>query len=547
MYKIILRFSYSMLLSILISYSQASENSQNYHLYFWANYNQLEHHNDVAQHCYDILFKQHKNPYIYPGFLVHLMQTKQFDAILRLMPLVESTQKIDFSTHLIFINALEATGKHHDVIQRLTALSKQYPEQPEVMYYTATAHAEQNRFSQALDCVDTYLKTATHSNKNFIFYFLKAQIFSKLGNTEQAIVNAKKSLELYPAFDQGWLFLGLMYELLGSLDQALTHYQTCLTLVGHNPLLEQQILQIQLKRQHLLQNNPNNNQVFNQALSAYDQKDYQKALQLLNQTPSLHNHVQSRLLKIELLCKVQQTQEAIALLTQWLLNDETNDTWYQTLHLLHKAGIPTTIILQTLTQLEQKNSNNILPLLYKADIYLRSAQKELAITFLNKALQHTHQPLLKTKILFQLGLIYYQDKKWDTMLEVLLAGKRLQQNFAPLLNLLAYYYVTQENNLKESELLILDALKQSTNPHFLDTYALILYKQKKYDEAHKILTRIIPKAPQDSTILYHLAKTMQKKGLPAQAQSTLKNAINFCSLASDKESYKQCLEKWNSR
>lgn len=535
------------LLTFYILPTTKESNCEKYQLYFWANYNQLENRSDVAQKCYEQLFNRHGSPYLYPGFLAHLMQTQQFEAIVQLIPVVEAIQKKDLPTQLIFISALEAVGKHGEAIQRLVTLSKQYPDHPEIIYYTASAHAENNRFEDALQVIDTYLSHATsQTSKNFIFYYLKAQIFSRNGNYAPAISNVKKSLELFPEFDQGWLLLGLIHELGGNLEEALTHYQTCLKIIGPNQLLERQILQLQLKRQNLVHHTCAH-QPFAEALKAYDQKQYQKALQILNQSPHLENHTPSRLLKIELLCKLNSVDKAISLLLQWANNDETNDTWYRALHLLHKAGVAPAIILNAFSQLEQKNSKNILPLLYKADFYLRTQEKQQAINYLHKSLRYAHQPLLRTKILFQLGLLHYHDKKWDTMHELLIEGKNLNQNFSPLLNLLAYYYATEGNNLKEAENLILTVLKQEINPHFLDTHALILYKQKKYDDAHTMLSTIVKQIPQDSTVLYHLAKTMRKKGMHQEARATLEQAVNYCSMITDKGKYQKCLQNWPNK
>jgi predicted Zn-dependent protease len=158
-----------------------------------------------------------------------------------------------------------------------------------------------------------------------------------------------------------------------------------------------------------------------------------------------------------------------------------------------------------------------------------------------KGLEHW---LFSSKILFQLGLLHYYDQKWDAMVEVLVEGKNLNQNFAPLLNLLAYYYATKGKNLKEAENLMLKVLQQETNPHFLDTQALVLYKQKKYDDAHKLLATVIKQIPQDSTVLYHLAKTMKKKGMDQEAMNTIQQAVTYCSIIDDKDKYQKCLQSW---
>ncbi len=51
-------------------------------------------------------------------------------------------------------------------------------------------------------------------------------------------------------------------------------------------------------------------------------------------------------------------------------------------------------------------------------------------------------------------------------------------------NLLSYLYATKGNNLKKAnELIALALQKDPHNPHFLDTKALILYKENKFDQA----------------------------------------------------------------
>ncbi len=535
----IVRFSVFFIFFMAI---QAHE-SEKYHFYFWANYNQLEEHSTVAQHCYEFLFNNFNSTHIYPGFLAHLLQTEQFDTIVGLANKPELINLNDLATELIFIKAFEAVGNHDEGAKRLIKLSTQYPENPEIIFYTATTHAQNNHFNEALAVIDSYFTHAPHATKNFIFYFLKAQILSRMGNTALAIENVKKSLELYPEFENGWLFLGLIHELAGNLDEALTNYQHCLKIVGHNPLIERQIMHLQLK-QNTMTYQSDITKPFNEALNAYQQNQFQKALQIIDTNPLLQKNTQSRLLKLEVLCKLNKVNEAISLLTQWINENEHDETWYRALHLLHLAGITKDQIIAILSNIEQKNEHNALMLLYKADIFLRNDDIKNAFLYLNKALKQVAHPRIKTLVLYQLALLFFNDKKWDDMLSVLLEAQKLHQNFPPLLNLLAYYYATKGKKLEEAEQLITTVLQIEKNPHFLDTHALILYKKKQYPEALNILNKLVMDLPKDTTIWYHLAKTQKKVGNNNGAVSSLRQAINFCSIIGDKAHYTACLQKW---
>ena len=536
-------FKLSLLAFFTFFFIIQSNESEKYHFYFWANYNQLENRAGLAQQCYDFLFKNFNSQHLYPGFLAHLLQTQQFDTIVRLAGKPELNNLKDLSTELIFIKAFEATGNHEEGVKRLVALSTQYPENPEIIFYTATMHAESNRFKEALAVIDTYFTHANYAAKNFIFYFLKAQILSRMGETAQAIENVKKSLELYPEFENGWLFLGLIYELAGNLDEALTNYQHCLKIVGPNPLLERQILQLQLKKNNML-SNATVNKPFTEAMQAYQQNQFQKALHIIDANPALQQNTQSRLLKLELLCKLNRVSQAITLLTQWINENDQDETWYRALHLLHLAGISQNQIIAILSALEKKNEHNGLMLLYKADIFLRNNDVKQAFIYLNKAVKQITNLRIKTLILYQLALLFFNDRKWDDMVSVLLEAQKLNQQFPPLLNLLAYYYATKGKKLEEAEQLINTVLRIEKNPHFLDTKAFILYKKKQYQPALTLLNNLVTELPKDSTVWFHLAKTHKKMGNHSQAAHALQQAITVCSPATDKAQYTACLQKW---
>lgn len=516
--------------------------SEKYQLYFLAHYNQLEKNGDRAKRYYDSLLKNYNTPYIYPGFLFHLAQTEQFETIVKLIPAVEANKKNDLQMDMIIINAFQALNKSNEAINRLTTLSKNHPENPEINFYAASMHAENNRFSDALETIDRYLKQSPNSSKNFIFYFLRAQIYSRIGNYQLATTNVKKCLELSPGFDQAWLLLGLINELSGNLEDAVNSYQSTLKLLGPNPLLERQIMQLQVRRQQ--QAYQSGNQLFKEALEAYNAKEYQKALHIVSTVPHKEQHIPSCLLTIEILCKLNKVDEALSYLRKKIEADHANDTWYRTAHLLYKAGVPSKNIIDLFSTVEQKHSTLLLPLLYKADLYLRLKDKDNALLYLIKASTQAQDSAIKTRILYQLGALYYENKEWDRMVAILLEGKKLNQDFPPLLNLLAYYYATGGKNLKEAELLMNIVLKKDKNPHFVETRALILYKQKKYNEANKLLAALAKKIPQDATILYRLAKTMYKNGTIQAAYTTLQQAINFCSILDDKTKYQECLKRW---
>lgn len=513
--------------------------AEKYQFYFLAHYNQLEKNNDLAGSYYGYLLKNYNSPHLYPGLLFHLAQTGKFDTILKLVPALEASKTNDLNTEMVIISAYQASHKIDEALKRLLELCKNNPDNPELHFHAASMYAENNKFTQALECIDTYLKQSQNISKNFLFHFLKAQIYLKIGNYQNALFDVKKCLELAPNFDQALLLQGMIHELSGNIQEAISNYQSTLKLLGPNPILEQQILQLQMKQQIL---NYNGSQFFKDALDAYNAHEYQKALQIISGNPHKETHTPSCLLTIEILCKINKVDEALSYLKKKIESDYTNDTWYRAAHLLYKAGVPTTRIIELFSSVEHKNVP--LPYMYKADLYLRLKDKKNAQLYLSKSLDVTHDPVVKTRIFYQLGVLHYEDREWEKMVSVLQQGKKLNQDFPPLLNLLAFYYASKGKNLNEAELLLETALKKDKNPYFLETRALILYKKKKYDEALKVLNSLTKKVPQDSTILFRVAKTMQKKGNIQEARTVLQQAVDICSFSGDKTKYQQCLQKW---
>jgi predicted negative regulator of RcsB-dependent stress response len=65
---------------------------------------------------------------------------------------------------------------------------------------------------------------------------------------------------------------------------------------------------------------------------------------------------------------------------------------------------------------------------------------------------------------------------------------------ALVLNNYAYYLALRKDKLDKAEKMIKKALDISPNsPNFIDTYAWVLYQQKKYKEAESVLRTIIDK------------------------------------------------------
>lgn len=124
-------------------------------------------------------------------------------------------------------------------------------------------------------------------------------------------------------------------------------------------------------------------------------------------------------------------------------------------------------------------------------------------------------------------------------------GLHLNTNFLPLMNLLAHHYATKGHNVPKAATLMAEILTHDkTNPHLLDTHALILYKQKQYADALALLQRLHADIPQDATIMLHLALTHDKLNNKPLAHTTLRNAQAMAKSTYEKNKIAQITKKW---
>lgn len=527
--------------TLLCTVAAAYSHENTYHTYFWALYNQFEQNHTQAAQSYHTLL-QHPQPCaIYESFARHLLQTGQYSHLEQVLPVLEASPQKKLDTEILCIHILEALGKRELAEQKIVAVHAQHPHHPELTYYAATIEIQRNNYQQALAILDTYLQNAQGHHHNFLMHFLKAHIFCAQQDIQQALHEVQKSIALHPHFDQGWLLAGLLYESLGNIDHAIQGYQTCLSLIGKNSFVEQQLQHLHTKQAAI---HKTAQALFHQALQHVSQNNYELALQKVNESLQLAVTVPSRLLKIEIITKLHQETAALQHLEHWLLEDPEQHVFYQILHIFLDLNVPAQTILTLLQNIEKQHPATLYPLLYQADIYVRTADKTHAHQYLQKTLPQLSDPFLRTTVLFQLGLLYYEEQKYDLMYQYLQEARLLGTQFAPVLNLLAYYYTTIAVDLDQAQQLIQAALEHDrNNPHFLDTQALIWYKQKKYTQAYTLLTSLCTAVTDDPTIYYHCAQCAYKLGQREEAHQLLAQAIKNTSKEQEKKQFERRLQK----
>ena len=505
--------------------------------------------NTQAAHTrYKNIFDSKGSVYTYKGYINLLYETRNYKEILGLIPQLENTFKDDPALQLIFAKTLEHTGQHKKASEKFVKLNTKYPYDTEIAFITAQVYINKKELENALHVIDKLLNNMPRKPNNFIFYYLKAQIYLSLVKQKNASEAIKMCVELHPHFDKGWLLFATLNEQTGAMNEAIKGYTTFLELSNTpNKTVEQHLLSLIFKQKSIEEKKSSfvvQASCFEQAMLLFGQKQYNRALKQVNkclgQTP---DDTETRLLKVQILMSMHKSDVALDTLYDWMLAEPANNTWYDIFHLVTRTTQQYPKAIAILEYIEKQKHQESLPILYLADFYTRTNQIKKAIAYHKRALRLSKSDKLKVKLLFHLSSIYYNNEQFNDMKVTLEECTKLKP--LPIAdNLLAYYYATKEKKFDLAQKFINKALaKEPKNAQFLDTQAIIYYKQKKYSQAATLFETIIKTAPYDYTILVHLGKTYTKLGKQKQAQLTLKEAKKYAHSQQEKNQCKKFLNQ----
>ena len=519
------------------------------HRYMWAEYQRFGGNGKEAYQWYKDLLSSNPSPHAYKGYIHFLSQTGNAASVVQLYDQHKDHFKDDDVLQLIFVQALKATGRQHEADELLSALVGRFKKNSKITIYAAQMYIRKKEFNNALSVVNNFLNSAPKTPNNYIFHFLKSQIYTQQNDAHNALKSVKKSLKLYPHFDKGWLMYAALREQAGHLQEAIKGYSTFLQKTRHPNFNIQRYLMNLVFKQKILEQQTStllaDKTCLEQALILFKNKQFENAIKKVDTCITDEpNNSEAKLLKVQIFTSMHDYKSAAHALELFALNDPDNDTWYQALHLLCRSGLAYKKAIKVLTTIEKKHPQALNPHLYLADLLTRDQQFERALEQHTKALADTTESILRTRLYYNMAIIQYQQKKFPQMVSALDEIAKLDSQFLPALNLHAYYLATKgKNNSRAKKLLATVLTKEPNNPHYLDTHAVILYKEKKYQQAYDLLQKLAKQIPEDATIMKHLAKVQFKLGNKLEARAALDCATKYANVHEKKEC-ESLLKRW---
>lgn len=530
----------------------ANDNDDNYaqavHTTMWATFLHKDKKLHEADQWYRTIIESPSCTYSLKGYILFLADMKNYKKIVSYIPRYTHQFAHDATVQATFAHALAQVGKQKESDELFINLAKTFPIQQDIVFQAIQAYTRKKDIDGALAIAHTIINKSPHKQSNFIFHFLQSQLYIHKGQLEKARDAAQQCVALHPHFFKGWLMVAALEEQLGNIDKAIHGYKSFLkTSNQYNVPIEQHILALTLKQTTINQKLSCNKPSLEKALFLFKQQQYQQALATINhciKTEPFNPH--NKLCKIQILLHMQHYDDTIALLTSWIKQEPEQQLWLSALHLLLHLNVPHTKIHEAFLSLHKQLPNNIWIPFYIADIYMREKKYDHALHYLDKASHIITDSMLKADLYFQMALIQFERGTFDmlpTILEKGLAEKDVLH--APLFNIAAYFYATKGKNIDRAEQLIVQALQlEPHNQHYLDTRAIILYKQGAYDKAESLLTGLLTQINHDSTMLLNMAKTKYKLGKIDEAHQFLQQAQSLVHNNYESAVLQKLKQKW---
>lgn len=487
-------------------------------LYLNANYLQYNGEITKALKSYNKLFTLEAPDYIYEGYLRLLSQANQFNEIVRLIDKTTEQFKDDLEMQLIYVQSLLNTNRDTQAKTILEGLKKKYPQDEQVMYYATTLDEKGNNIQKALDDLDGFLAKNPAKSRNSFFYFLKAKLYLKMGNIEQALASINQCLDITPRFDRGHLFKALLLEQTQKITEAIKSYKDFLDLAGDNPIIIKQLVQHLFAQRRYKEAATYLKKVksddpefhFDLALLEWKANDVKESLvqaeAALAKNPSFSK---AKVLVVQILLSQKRYDEAITRGTNWLMETPSDNVLIHALLSVSQQIDPNRIVEPFEKIYAKHDLLNITIAL--ADLLFHSKQYTRATAFYEKALTKKIDKKLKTKIDYQIALNYFLQNRHDQALQKLEVTLKQNIPYPPVYNLMAFILAEANRDLERADSLINEALKlDGTSAEFLDTKGLIQHKQKNYNSAKQTFEKALKYAPGNKIIEGHLADAKQK-------------------------------------
>ncbi|MFC5283124.1 tetratricopeptide repeat protein [Pedobacter alpinus] len=358
----------------------------------------------------------------------------------------------------------------------------------------------------------------------------RQRIYLKKGNIKKAVADLEQLIQNNPSETRYYLYLGDLYYANQMPNEALTVYNKAKELDSTNPFTRMAIAQI-------LETQKKPEEAYEEIKIAFEQPDFsidqkvkmviqyfdafpnplalKKAEELSEIITKAHpNDPKSFSLYADVLFQKGDFANAKTAYEKALsLNKNVFAIWDQLLRIQLYSGNSKELI-KTGEEAISLFPNQYSLYFYVGMGYLQDKNYSTAVGYLNNTLNFDIESIaLKAQVYSSLGDAYQGQKKFKESAEAYDRALALEPNNTYALNNYAYYLSLRDENLAKAEKMSIKSNQlEKDNASFQDTYAWILFKLKKYEEAKEWMQKAIQNNPNSAVQFEHLGDIFYKLG-----------------------------------
>lgn len=442
-------------------------------------------------------------------------------------------------------------GKTDEAIEVLEQLSKQFPNKEDVLLMLETLYKQKQDYANVIRVLDAL---EVKEGKSEQLSIEKFRIFVQMKDEKKAFEEMSELAEEYPNDLRYRVLLGDLYVDQGQYDEGLKVYQAVEEEDSTNIYLMSSMLNYYTKT--------NQDSLYQQQLNKVctnPQLDEETRLRFLNglvfQNMQDNKDPQS-LLEIfqKVLAMPQENTQILELCTRFMVTlkrpaDEVKPVLNQMLDINPENNMARGLLLEY--AVEANDLPEVIRIskpavdysiddpvfyYYLGVAYFQTDSAQLAVKTFRKGLQKVDSKTnlqLLTNMYALMGDAYHQLGDNKHAYECYDSCLLYRPDEAMVLNNYAYYLSLEEKQLEKAEEMSRRSLeKESDNYTYIDTYAWILFKQKKYTEAKEYIDKALAIMgddieANDATIIEHAGDIYAKNGQKERAVEFWQQAVDL--------------------
>lgn len=418
------------------------------------------------------------------------------------------------------IKLYEQNNQYSKAIEVLKTLIKKYPDNIELYKQLILEYELNNQPEKALSVLNEIEKKWGYS---FDIMYEKITIYYFMGKNKDVEKELNKYLQIYPDdFKAKEVLTGMFYKN-HELDNALKLANDLLANDSLNPTAHLVYYDYYISKNdnnkafyHLnkLFSNPDYNvkdklsiliKMYSTSMKAQDSLLDKQLLDICQTFVNTHPLApESHSIYADFLLKQNQKQKAIEeYYKAAILSKNKYAIWDQLLSLEYETGMYDSLSKHSDLALEIF-PNQAMFYVYKGIALKNQKEYDKAINYYKTATDYAIDNNNLLEIIYtELAEIYNEIKNYPESDKYFEYALTINPDNALVLNNYAYYLALRKEKLDKAEKMSKKSLDISpNNPNFIDTYAWILYQQKKYKEAEALLRPLIDKK-ESAVILEH--------------------------------------------